>query len=99
MDANPARQVYDYSTSGINGFLSRSIDEIQWENTLDAHMNTLSNTPQESTQQNYDATQVSGSLGNTLQIGSVNINGSDGNITLDNNGTAQMIIGSSQDGF
>lgn len=100
---NPARQTYDYSNSGImGGFISRSIDDVSWENTLDAHLNTLNNVPlaaPQSTAQNFDATQVTGSMGNTLQVGSVNINGSDGNITLANGGVTQMVLGQSTDGF
>lgn len=86
---NPARQTYDYSITGISGFLSRSIDDVAWENTLDAHLNTLGNVPEQSTQQNFDQTMVTGSLGNTLQVGGISLNNN--NITV-NDGTNDFLI-------
>lgn len=91
MQQNPARQVYDYTQTGINSFLSRSIEDVAWESTLDAHLNTLQNTVVDSTAQNYDTTQVTGSLGNTLQMGNVNIN--QNSITMSDGANTVLFIG------
>lgn len=56
---------YTYESSGLDGFLSRSIDSLSQVN-LDAQG------PQ-STAIRYDSAQVSGFQGDTLQIGGVRI--------------------------
>lgn len=56
---------YNYEAAGFDGFLSRSIDDIQQVN-LDA-------SGPRSTQLRYDGAQISGFMGDTLQIGSVRI--------------------------
>lgn len=57
---------YDYSKAGFDGFLSRSIDDLSQAN--------LDSLGPPSTAQAYDRSQVSGSLGDTLQVGNVHIN-------------------------
>lgn len=70
-----ANNDYDYeSGSGLDSFLSRSIDEVSWQTTLGSGYNTLSELPigtypTSSTPTNYDATQVSGSLSGVTQAG------------------------------
>ena len=54
---------YNYETSGFDGFLSRGPEPM---------MNLHSQGPS-TTQIRYDSTQVSGMLGDTLQIGGVRI--------------------------
>lgn len=56
---------YTYETAGFDGFLSRSIDNLTQTN--------LSSQGPVSTAQAYDRSQVSGFLGDTIQIGSVRI--------------------------
>lgn len=56
---------YDYTAAGFDGFLSRSIDNTP-------RVNLASQGPQ-STAIRYDDAQVSGMLGDTLQIGGVRI--------------------------
>lgn len=58
-------QDYDYSQAGFDGFLSRS--------TMSAPMANLSGATPSNNQIAYDRTQVSGMLGDTLQIGGVRI--------------------------
>lgn len=106
MTNNSASQEYNYTNSGIDNFLNRSIDQVTWQSSLDASLNmpgygtltTLPSPPANNAVQ-YDATQVSGALGNTLAVGNVNINGSDGNITLSDGVTNRLLIGTQQDGF
>lgn len=72
---NAANNDYDYqSGSGMDGFLSRSIDEVSWQSTLGATYTSLSQLPigtlpSSSTPTNYDATQITGSQSGTTTIG------------------------------
>lgn len=114
---NAANQDYDYqSGSGMDSFMSRSIDEVSWQTTLGTTYNTLAQAPigssaftnlSTSTPTNFDATQVSGSMGGTVSVGggsnSGSGGGSAGNVIidgingvikiLDNNGNTVGIIG------
>lgn len=75
-----------YLDSGFDAFLSRSIDDL-------SQVNLDSQGPQ-TTAMRYDSAQVSGSLGNTLQIGKVHIDGVSGRISVfDDNGNETIRIG------
>lgn len=65
---------YDYTTSGFDKFLSRSVDDIQ-------QMNLDSAAPP-STAQAYDRGQVSGAIGNTIRVGKIQIDGVKGRISI-----------------
>ena len=65
---------YTYEDSGFDGFLSRSIDNTSQTNLNDPGPPT--------TAIRYDSAQVSGMLGNTLQIGSINLDGVKGRISI-----------------
>lgn len=65
---------YDYTRSGLDGFLMRSIDKTPQVNLNDPGPQT--------TAIKYDTAQVSGFLGNTLQVGSVHIDGVNGRISI-----------------
>jgi hypothetical protein len=71
-------EIYDYSKAGFDGFLNRSIDNNQ------NSMSTLGFLPAISTGQqvNYDQMQVTGSLGDHLQIGNITLDGSNGRISI-----------------
>lgn len=104
---------YNYITgSGMDDFISRSLDEVSWQNTLPSVYTTLSTlpigqSPTTATATNYDATQVSGSMGGSVSLGggstqgnggassgNVVIDGTNGTISiLDNNGNTVGIIG------
>lgn len=76
----------DYSESGFDGFLSRSIDNLT-QVTLDSQGPVT-------TSQRFDSTQVSGMLGDTLKIGSILLDGSKGKITItDTSGNVVVILG------
>lgn len=104
MDNNPVRQAYDYgSGSGMDSFLSRSIDEVSWQNTLGASYNTLSNLPigayqTSATPTNFDSSQVSGSIGGAIAMGGGSSSGSGGgsagNIIIDGVGGKISILDS-----
>ena len=81
---------YNYESSGFDGFLSRSVDDLTQTN-LD------SGGPQ-TTQIRYDGSQVSGMLGDTLQIGKVHIDGVKGRVSVyDDSGNETIRIGELDD--
>jgi hypothetical protein len=65
---------YDYTYSGLDSFLSRSIDETPQSNLEAAGPTSMSVA--------YDRNQVSGAMGDTMQVGKIQINGSDGRISI-----------------
>lgn len=75
LGGNASTADYDYeSGSGMDSFISRSIDEISWQSGLGTIYNTLSNlpigtSPTTATPTNYDATQISGSQSGASTIG------------------------------
>jgi hypothetical protein len=71
---------YDYTAAGFDGFLSRSIDDL-------SQVNLDSQGPQ-SKQIRYDDAQVSGFMGDTLQIGKVQITKT--NITMDDDNNRRL---------
>lgn len=76
----------DYTESGFDGFLSRSIDNLSQVN--------LDSQGPVSTSQRFDSTQVSGMLGDTLQIGGILLDGANGKITItDSSGNVVVILG------
>lgn len=64
----------DYEQAGFDGFLSRSIDDVQQTN--------LESTGPISTQVRFDASQISGSLGDQLTIGNIKLDGVKGRISV-----------------
>lgn len=106
---------YDYETgSGMDGFLSRSLDEISWENTLGATYTSLGTLPigvSNSNAINYDQSQVSGSQGDTTVLGgnaggsagtsngNLQINAGQNNITLSDGTNVRLLLGMDTGGF
>lgn len=82
---------YDYSAAGFDGFMSRAIGNVPQVN-LDSPTAPNNALP-------VDRTQVSGQLGDTLQIGKINLNGSDGNIILNDGNTDRLLLGHQDGGF
>lgn len=83
---------YDYTTIGFDAFMTRSIDSPQVP-TLD-----LIDANSRSTELNYDQAQTTGSLGSTLRIGNVELNGVKGRISIyDNEGHEITRIGELDD--
>ena len=80
---------FNYETDGLDGFLSRSIDSL-------SQVNLDSQGPQGKAIR-YDDAQVSGMLGDTLQIGNVKINKT--NITLSDGTNTRLLIGEDVGGF
>jgi hypothetical protein len=77
---------YDYTTSGFDGFLSRSVGSPQQDN--------LSTGGVQSNQIAYDRMQVSGALGDSIQVGKIRIDGVKGRISVsDDNGNEVIRIG------
>ena len=74
---------YDYTQAGFDNFLSRSVDDLSQTN--------LDSAGPQTTAMRYDSAQVSGLLGDTLQIGSVRINRT--NITMDDGSNDRLLIG------
>lgn len=77
---------YNYEDAGFDKFLDRSIDS--------AGVSNLDNQPNPVRQMNYEQAQVSGSLGDRLQIGSIVIDGVGRRISIfDDNGREAVTIG------
>lgn len=67
-------QPYDYSSSGLDNFLSRGLDDVAMAN--------LDSQGPVSRQIAYDRTQVTGSLGDKAVIGRIVLDGVEGSITV-----------------
>lgn len=80
----------NYEDAGFDAFLSRSIDNISQVN--------LNSAAPISNQIAYDRTQISGQLGDTLQIGDIGLNGSEAGIELKQGSARTMIIGEDSKG-
>lgn len=79
--------VYDYSTAGFDSFLDRSIDS-NGGYTLDSQPTARSR------EMNFDQGKVSGSLGDSLRIGKIQLDGINGRISIyDGNGDENTRIG------
>jgi hypothetical protein len=79
-----------YIDAGFDAFLSRSIDNLSQAN-LDAQG------PQ-STAFRYDSAQVSGFLGDTLQVGNIFIDGKSKQIIVSDGTTNRIVLGQLRDG-
>lgn len=107
---------YDYqSGSGMDNFMSRSIDEVSWETSLGSTYTSLSTlpiglSPTTATNTNYDYTQISGSQSGTTTVGgsqggsaggtgSLLINATQQNITLSDGTTNRLLLGQQNGGF
>jgi hypothetical protein len=80
---------YSYEKAGFDAFLSRSIDNTPQFN--------LDSRGPVSRQVAYDRTQVTGTLGDTLQIGQVRVNRT--NITMSDGTNERLLIGEDKGGF
>lgn len=87
---NASSNDYDYqSGAGIDNFMSRSIDEVSWQSSLGSSYSSLSElpiglSPTTATPTNFDATQVSGSLGGGVSMGGNSSSaGGSGNVVID----------------
>lgn len=80
----------NYEDAGLDAFLSRSIDNLTQVN--------LSSPGPVSNQIAYDRTQISGQLGDILQIGNIGLDGADGGINLKDGPARTMFIGKDSQG-
>lgn len=81
---------HTYRDAGFNGFFRRSIGSTPTVRSL-GEMSTLP--ARVGGGLNYDQVQVSGHMGDTLQLGNVKINGYPGNITFEDEEYVRGIIG------
>lgn len=79
---------YNYENAGFSGYLTRSL--------VDA-----SGTAQsfQARQLNFEQSQISGALGDTLKIGRIFINGAEGNIIVNDGENDRVLIGFDADAF
>jgi len=99
-----ANNDYDYeSGSGMDSFISRSLDEVGWQSNLGSVYTTLTNLPigllpTTATPTNMDATQVSGSQGGATVLGGGSNSGSggasSGSVVIDGTNGAITILDS-----
>lgn len=74
----------DYNSAGYNSYMSKSIDLTTQAQVTAQQVLTL-NTPQQAMPNNninYSSSQVSGALGDIIQVGNITIDGSIGRITI-----------------
>lgn len=77
---------YDYTQAGLDGFLSRSIDNLV--------QMTLDSPGPISTAVRYDSAQLSGPVGNIFRVGNIYLDGVTGRISVyDENGNEVVRIG------
>lgn len=81
----------DYSDSGFDNFMSRSVDQTPQIN-LDSAV-----PPNNSVA--FDRNQISGPLGDTLRLGNIFINGADGNIIVSDGQNDRLLLGEQDGGF
>lgn len=78
-------QDYSYLDAGFDSFLSRSVDDL--------NQVTLDSTGPASRAVAFDRSQISGPMGDTMRIGNIRINGSDGNIVINDGNNDFLIMG------
>ena len=80
---------YNYSDSGLDSFMSRSIDGVSAPN-LDR---LILNMPLWARQLPYDTVQTTGQLGDNLTLGNITIDGVAGRISVSDGTNTRVIIG------
>ena len=88
MNGDPSsdyKKVHDYESAGFNGFFRRSIGSNPTATTLRA-LNSRA-----SRQLNFDDQQVSGSLGDTLRIGVMYLEGKTGRFKIVDDQIAEVV--------
>ena len=76
---------YNYESSGFSPFLTRPLGSERGIRNASIR------------QVNFDQNQITGSLGDSLQIGNILINGAEGNITVSDGENVRVLIGYLQD--
>ena len=85
---NDRSKPYTYAEAGFNGFLRRTLSSRQTTGTL----RDMSRTTTPPSQLNFDNMQVSGSLGDTVEIGRILLNGADGQIDLRADASDDVVV-------
>jgi hypothetical protein len=75
-DPNLNKRVHDYESAGFNGFFRRSLGSHPDATTL-RQLNTRA-----TRSLNFDDQQISGSLGDTLRVGAVTVEGKVGRVVV-----------------
>lgn len=94
MQGNNQRQRYDYTTAGFNGFLTRSIGGGQPLTLTEADQQAAT-----TRSISFDRSQITGALGDTLQIGQISLNGAEENIILSDGDNNRLLLGRQDGGF
>lgn len=90
---NPYKKIHDYESAGFNGFFRRSIGSESAATTLRALPIKVGHR-----QLNFDDQQVSGSIGDTINFGAVDIEGKMGRIGItDEQGNPVVRLGDVND--
>ena len=82
---------YDYTTAGLDGFLSRSIDDVNQAslNSPGPANNAIA----------FDRASVTGPLGDTLRLGGILIDGAGERIIMNDGNNDRLLIGKQDGGF
>ena len=88
---------YDYQTSGFDAFMDRSIGSAQAAPTTLEGISSITS----SGDINFDNSQISGSLGDKIQVGGSNviIDGANRRITINDGANDRVLIGFQEGGF
>lgn len=89
MESVDNRNDYDYTNTGMDSFMSRSIDGVM-ATGLD---NLILKMPLWARQLPYDTVSTTGSLGDKLTLGNITIDGVSGRITVSDGTNDRVIIG------
>ena len=87
----PLENDYTYESSGLDSFFTRQQDR--------ASLLEESSAAGSDSGLNFDNLQIDGAFGDTLRIGRIFINGSDGNIIVNDGENDRVLIGFSPDSF
>lgn len=83
---------YNYTTSGFDGFFSRSVDDIP--------QSTLNSSGPVSRSISFDRAQLSGQFPDVVRIGkSISLDGPSKNIILSDGSVDRLLLGYQKDGF
>lgn len=93
MSQTPSNK-YTYADAGFNNFLSRSLKSIPVAQTLSDGASTSSGRAV-----NFDRQQVAAPIGNTMQVGLIQLNGQTGDIILPDGTNDRLLIGTKTGAF
>jgi len=81
-------RAYTYEDAGFNGFMRRTLNS----NINNGSLSQMARNSTTMSSLNFDNLQVSGSLGDTLEIGRILLNGADGQIDVRDEDSSDVVV-------